>query len=163
MIGGPLPDALDALQDLHLRLLAEPLHAGDPSIAAGGLEVGQAGHAQRRAQGGDLLGPEIGDLQELEDPGRVAGPQLVERVAAAGGVQGGDLAGQRLADSRDLGEPLAGHQNAEVVRQPLQGAGAGLVRADLERVLALQLEERPDLSQRPGDGELVEHGLVILP
>jgi hypothetical protein len=48
-------------------------------------------------------------------------------------------------------------------RRPLDRARGVLVRADLERVLALQLEEERDLLERAGDIMLVHVGIRPIP
>ena len=108
-----------------------------------------------------FFGPRSGTCSELERARRVARAEPLEQLGRAGPVEVRDLPRERVADPLHLEEPARADERAEVLGEPLDRARAVLVGAHLEGVLALQLEQRPNLPQRPRHAELVEHPAVI--
>ena len=98
----------------------------------------------------DGLGPEPGDLQELDEARRDLGPQPLVEGEAAGRGELGELVADRLADARDarrIPGPVGRH---EVDRAPSDRIGGAVVGDDLEPELTLELEHVADLVEDPG-------------
>jgi hypothetical protein len=104
------------------------------------------------AQGRDLLRAEARNLQHLDQPGLDRRLQVLEEFEAARGVQLGDLLRQRLADALHALDPALGDELLKlIVLEGLDRPGARRVGPDLERILALELHQRPDLGKHVGD------------
>ena len=107
--GAPERDAVaaagerfDAGEDLGFGLLAHAGQAAQLAGAGGGFQLGQVGDAQLLPEQGDLLGSQVGHLQQLHQGGGHFGFQLLEEVQPAGGEQLVDLLGDGLAHAGDL-------------------------------------------------------------
>ncbi len=94
-------------------------------------------------------------LAQLEHTGRERGPQSLELLATARLVELADRRGQRRTDAGDLGEAVLGDERPEIGRERLQRPGPALVRAGLERIPTLDLEEESDLAQQSGDRQAI--------
>ena len=155
----PVSDAiLDAFEDLDLRLFAKALEVGDGAAGAGRLEFGQVVDVQLRPKRADFLRSEPGNLDDLEQTGRNARLELLVERQDAIAVERGDLVDQRLAHAGDFLQLVRGDQFAQILGERFQRAGAGGIRADLERVLARQLQQRRDLIEDRGDLGFSHHG-----
>lgn len=100
----------------------------------------------------DLLRAQPGDLQHLHESGRHRGAELFQEFEPPRASQLRDLGGEGLADSLYAAQ-FTGLDQARELRflYRLKGAGAALVGADLERILAREFEQRGDLRERIGD------------
>ncbi len=126
-VGGAV--LLDAGEDLLLAPLPEALEAADPLVAAGLLQLLDAPDAERFVERGGLLRPEVRQAEQLEDPGRELGAELLEEGQAPGPVELGDLLRQGVADVRQLGEAALAHQRVQVAAEPGHPVGAQVVGA----------------------------------
>ena len=138
----------EAGQELGLRLRAEAPDAAHAPGLRGRLEVLDGGDPERLVERGDARHAEARHLAQLQHAGRQRGPQSLELLAPARLVELADRRGQRRADAGDLGEAVLGDERLEVGRERLQRPRPALVRASLERIPALDLEEEPDLAQQ---------------
>jgi hypothetical protein len=145
----------DAGQDPLLGLGPEALERAQPARLRRFLELCERADAEGRVQGGDARDGEVGDIGQLQHPGREGTAQPLELLAAAGAVDLGDGRGQGLAHAGKRGQPSLGHHRAQVGVQGLQGARPPLVGPGLERVAALDLEQEADLAQQLRDLETV--------
>ena len=97
-----------------------------------------------------VFGPDALQVQQIEDRRRKLGDEL----AMVGGVAGlGDLAdprGEILADAGNLAQPVV-VERRELVRMVGDDVGAVAVRANLERVVVLDLQEIGDLPEDARD------------
>ena len=104
----PLPglaEALEAGQDVFLRLRSEALHLADPFALCGGPEVIQGRDAELVEEPSRRLCPHPRHPRHFDQGGRELRLQLHRRGDLAGLEQGVDLFRQRLADAGDLGRP----------------------------------------------------------
>ena len=96
----------------------------------------------------------------------MVGGKLLQQFLVIGDRAGvdelADLRGEVLADAGDR-EPLRRGQVGEALGGVGDGLGGVAVRADLERVLALDLEKIADLGEDAGDGEVVEARTALGP
>ena len=83
--------------------------------------------------------------------------EILVILQAAGGDEFGDLLLERLANAFELAQARFGDQLVERLAQGLDRAGGVLIGAGLERVLTLQLQQRPNADQHFGYLVLV-HG-----
>ena len=146
---------LERLQDEGLLLRAHALEAAQPSLARRALEVVERADAELAVEQRDGLRADALQAEQVEDGRRELLQQLLVIGDRAGVDELADLGVEVLADPGDR-EPCRGRQ----VGDPLGGVRDGLrgvaVRADLERVLALDLEQVADLGEHARDGEVVE-------
>jgi hypothetical protein len=70
--------------------------------------------------------------------------QFVVVGKLAGGDEGRDFFAEGIADPRDAFQFIFADERAEVVFEHFEGAGAVVVGADLERIFALELEQKGD-------------------
>ena len=98
--------------------------------------------AQLVVQGLDLLRAQAGDFEHRDQPGRGRSLQLLVILQLAGGDEFGDLLLERLADAFDFAQALFGDELVQRLAQRLERARGILIGAGLERVLALQLQQR---------------------
>ena len=149
---------LDALEDLLLGLGAETLELGDRAGLADLLQLREILDRELRPERADLLGPEPRDLHDLEQAGGDRSLELLVERQDAVAAERRDLIDERLAQPGNVGQLAAVDQLAEVLGEVLEDAGAGGVRADLERVLARQLHQGGDLVEDRRDVGFLHHG-----
>src|SRR5205085_1366387 len=150
-----LARALDALQDLLLRLGAEAAQRGQPIGLGRGLELVQAADAELLVQHANLGQAEVGNAEELEDAGGELRAQLVEVARAPFARQLLDDRGGRLANAGRLDQRAGGDQLAGVAVLRAQRARGALESERLETIRFRQFEVARDLIERSGDFELV--------
>ncbi len=145
---------LDRLQDLGLLLRAHPRHGADAAGPRRGGQVVEAGDAEGRVEPRHGLRPHALQPQQVEHRGR----ELFEQgPVVGGGARVGELAnpgGQVLADAGDRAQLGVGHPCDRVAGRR-HGVGGGAVGADLERVLALDLEQIGDLAEHLRDRAVI--------
>ena len=142
--------AADAFENIGLRLLPKPLQAGDLAVFARLLKLLDRFEAEFVVQGLDLLWPQPGDVEHRHQPRWDRGFQVLVILQAAGGDEFGDLLLERIADAFDVAHALFGNHFIQRLAQGLNGAGGVLIRAGLERILSLQLQQRRDVDQHFG-------------
>ena len=160
MLGGVLPFARDAFEQIGLGLLAKPVQFGDLAGLAGGFKFGDGIHAELLVERLDLLRPEAGNVEHLDEARRDGGFQLLVIFQFPRLDEFGDLLFERFADAFDFAEPLFGDELGERLAQAFErprGVGVG---AGLERVFALQFQQRADFDEHLGDFVFV-HGSIM--
>ena len=137
-------------------------HAGEApqlSGAGGGFQLGQRGDVELLPEQGDLLGTQVGHLEQVDQGGRNFSFEPLEEVKPTGGEELVDLLGDRFADAGDLGEaaffPVFDRFSAEVG----QAVGGLAVGEDLVDDFALDLEQVGDLREDLGE---LEVGVVFV-
>ena len=149
---------LDALEDLLLGLGAEALELGDRAGLADLLQFREIRDGELRPERADLLGPEPGNLHDLEQAGGDRSLELLVEWQDTVAAERRDLVDQRLAQPGNVGQLASVDELAEVLGQVLKDAGAPRVRADLERVLTRQLHQGGDLVEDRRDVGFLHHG-----
>ena len=104
-----------------------------------------------------VFGPDALQVEQVEDRGGNSCEQLLVVGNRAGLDELADLRGEVLADAGNARGAAAGVRSASRSASVSDGFRGVAVRANLERVLALDLEQVADLGQDAGDGEVV-HG-----
>ena len=141
------------LENELLLLRAQALQLADPAVAARRLELVDRADAELRKQLGNGFRSDALKMKKVQN----RRGELLEQVAMIASLAGfGDLAdlrGELLADAGNGAELVFG-----AVRETLgcvcDCVGRIPVRADLERVLALDLEEVGNLREDARDGEV---------
>ena len=151
VLAGELALEGDAFENLRLRLLAEAIEHSDLARLARGFERLDGVHAQLVVELLDLLRPEAGDAEHLDEAGRDGGFQLVVVGEVPGGDELGDLVHEGIAEALEFAEALLGDEFLQRLGQALQRACGVLVGAGLEGVLALEFEEGANLGEHGGD------------
>ena len=147
---GELPLERDGLDNLGLRLFAEPLQGGDLMSLTCCLELLHRIDAQLLVQPLHLLGAQALDLQQGRQARGKRRLQFVVVGQGAGGHQAGDFFLERLPETLEFPQAILSHDFLQWLRQPLQNAGSILVGSGFERVFALQFQQRPDLQKHRG-------------
>src|SRR5713226_4661351 len=148
---------LERLQDQRFFLGPHAAQRPDPAVPAGSLEIVERPNAKLTVEGRDGLGADPLQTQNVEDARREFGEQLamVFRVARLADLT--DPRGEVFADARDL--PQARFvETPELVRVVGRDVGAVPIRANLERVLVLDLEEVGNLPENPRDRLITQGG-----
>ena len=156
-VGGAAGDGLEKVGG---GFLPKAVEGGEAAVLAGFLEGLEGFDFQFFAEGPELLGSEAGQVEEGEKARGDGGAELIEVGEFAGGDQGGDFFAQGLPDARQLTEAVGADEFRQIGGGGLQGAGGGEVGPALERVLALQFENRADLPEG-GGGLILGHGLKL--
>ena len=157
---GSAPHEGDVLEDHGFRLFAKPLHPAHRCGAAGRLEAIERINPQGIDQQADLLRPEPGHPQQIEDPDRNPGRQLLEERKFAGVEDRLDLGGEIPPDAVEVGEgscfvPADRFEGIDLIGD---GPGRGAVGADPERVLPVVFEEFGEAIEEGGDVGVVQGG-----
>ncbi len=153
---------LERGQDLRLRFRAEAGNAPHAPGLEGVAESLDGGDPERLVERGDPRDAEPRDLAQLDHAGRQRGAEPIELLAPPRQMELADRPGQRRADTGELGQPAVGHERRQIRSQRLERPGAALVRAGLERILALELQQEADLAQGVGDRQAVHASRVPL-
>ena len=146
---------LDRLQNQLLLLRAHAFQRSNASRLGRLGEIGEALDPQFLIEHRDGLRPDALEPQDFEQRLRKFGQQLLADGAVAGERDFANAAGEVLAD------PVPRAQAGLVQARHLLGGvaddvGGVAIGADLERVVALQLEQVRDLRQRARHGAVVE-------
>ena len=145
-----LPALVDGLENERFLLRAHSLQRTHPAVLCGTLQLVQRFHAEFLVKDGDGLGPDALEVQQVEDRGRKLGEQFLVKWRVARIRDLPDACGQVLADAGNLAQ-LGCVQRAQIVRMVGHDVGAIAVCANLERVLALDLEQIGDLAENSRD------------
>jgi hypothetical protein len=138
----------DALQNLALRLLAEPVEVRDFAGLASRFQLLDGLDAKLLVERPGLLRSHAGDLQHLDQSGGHRGFDLLVVFQAARRDEFGHLFLDALADAGDLSQSIFRDHLLQRLGEVLQRAGRVRVGAGFERVLALQLQQRADLDEQ---------------
>ncbi len=95
----------------------------------------------------DFLGAESGNIEHGDQPGRRGGFEVLVIGEFAGGDEFGDLFLDGVADAFDLGQALFGDQFLQRFAERFEGAGGIRVGPGFEGILALQLQQHPNVFQ----------------
>ena len=132
-----------------------PAKRADAAVGCGPLEIVERADAELAIERRDRLRPDALQVQQVEDGRRKLGDELAVVLRVAGL---GDLADARrevLADAGNLAQP-GGVERRERVRMIGDDVGAVAIRADLERVVVLDLEQIGDLPEDARDAEVIQ-------
>src|SRR5204862_2611290 len=119
------------------------------------LEVVAGWDVELAIQGRDGLGSDTLEVKQIENGRRKLGDELamVGRVTGFGDFA--DARGEILADSRNFPQ-LGRLERCQLMRVIRGDVGAVAVRANLERIVVLDLEQVGDLPQDPRDREVIQ-------
>ena len=133
---------------------AHPLERSQASRARRGFEVVDRGNAKLAVEQRDGLGTDTLQTHQLEERRRKLREQLLVNGAGAGGCDLANARRQVLADPRPRAQLrfIARGRRFRLMRDDV---GAVAIRANLERVLALELEQIADFAEHAGDGDVV--------
>ena len=144
MASGALFERGETVEDFFLRLGAEAVEGGDFVFLARFFEVGQRGDLEFFVEGFDFFRSEAGDVEEFEEfRGKLRAEVVVVRQLSRG-HEGGDFLAQGFADAGDAFQLVLADEGAKVAFEHFEGAGAVVVGADFEGVLALEFEQEGD-------------------
>ena len=143
----PLLGALDRREDVLLGLLAHLGQAADLPLAAGRLELGDRRDVELLVEELRGLGADVLQGHDVQEAGGVLLLEVLEGGALPGLDELLELLGDPLADARDVAELVLAGEGGDVLGEALEGLGDVVVRADLERVVPLHLEELPELAE----------------
>ncbi len=143
---------------------AHALEGAHPAVAGSLFERVERGHAQLVVQTLDGLGADTLQPEQVEDRRRKVGEQLVAKRRVAGVGDFADAGGQVATDSRQGAESglVEGRHRRRLGRD---GLGGVAVRANLEWVVASNLEQVSDLEEQAGDSSVVHGvpGIIMAP
>src|SRR5216684_520453 len=139
---------LERFEDERLLFQTHAVQGANPAVPRGALEIGERPDVELSVERPDGLRTDALELQEVEHGRRELRGELamVRRVAGVG-----DLMNSRreiFADARNLTKPRL-VQGRELMGMVGSDIGAVSICADLERVVALDLEEIGDLPKDP--------------
>jgi hypothetical protein len=143
---GEAPLFLEGLEDQRLLLGAHALHLADAAVTGRLLEVRERAHAQVAVKPRDRLGTDALEVQQIEHSGREFLQQVLVIADRTAVDQLANLGRDVFADARQR-QPLRRTQAGDAKRLVRDGFARVAIRADLERVLPLDLEEIADLSE----------------
>jgi two-component system, NtrC family, response regulator AtoC len=143
--------ALDRIEDFCLASLAEAFHFAEPAIACRRTEILDALDPERIVKNAQCVKPDPGHLGELEDALRQARAKRLEDVGGALLVELFDRVRERVADPGEVAKAPVADELVDRNLRRLERACASLERARLVAVRPLQLKQRCDLAQAPGD------------
>jgi hypothetical protein len=153
-LGGIPALLIQGLEDLRLLLRAHPGHPANASVVSGPFELLQAGDAKLTMESSDRLGTDALEAQQVQDRRREFLEQCLVITDRAGLGELADLGGEILADARER-QALVRRQPGDAPRFVNHGFGRVAVGADLEGVVAFDLEKVADLRQHARDCEIV--------
>jgi hypothetical protein len=142
---------IDGLEDLLLRLDPEALQGQQAVLAAGILQLAQAGDAQLLPELAHPLGPQPGQLQDLLQARREGGLQGLQRRGFPRAHQLPDHLGDGGADAMDPGQSILGGQGLQAFRVAFHDTGRALEGQGLVGILPLQLAVHRDAGEDRGD------------
>ena len=159
-----LPVILDGLQQLDLRLFAEPGEFSSLPLLADTLQILHGGDPKLIVERLDLLGSQTLQLEQLENSFGEGSLQLLVVFQTTRGHQFGDLLRDRLADPLDFPKTPLGNNLLDRLAQGFQSPCGIRISTDFERIFSLEfkqlgdvLEDLTDMSWRFG------HSLAMLP
>jgi hypothetical protein len=147
--GAPLLEPLDLLEDVLLGPIAKARHVAEAVRPSRVFQLGQVADAELLEDDPRLAGPQARHLEQLDQAGRELAAQPLDVLERAGRQELADLLLERLADPLDAAQPLFGVKPLDRLAQALDPTGGVAVGVDSEPLLALDLEEIPDLLEQP--------------
>jgi hypothetical protein len=144
---------LERLEDQCFLLGAHAFHRADTAVARRLLQVGERAHAEVAVEPRHRLGSDALEVQQIQHRGRKFLQQVLVVADHAGVHQLADLGGDVFTDARQR-EPLGRRQAGDAVRLVRDRLARVAIRADLERVLSLDLEEIANLGQHARDRQV---------
>ena len=146
---------LEGLQDEGLLLRPHALDLAQPAVARRRFELFERADAELPVEKRHGLRADALQVQQVEDGRRELPQQFLVIRHAAGLDQFPDARVEVLADSRDR-EPFGWRQIGDTYRRVRDRLRGVAIRADLERVLGLDLEQVANLGEDARDGEVLE-------
>ena len=146
---------VERLQDQRFLLRAHPLHRANPAVDAGFFEIVERSDIEIAIERRHRLRTHALQPQQIEDGRGELGDEIAMHrgVARLGNLA--DARGEILADAGNL--PQAGLvEPSQIVRVVARDVGAVAVGADLERILALDLEQVGDLPENARDRGVIQ-------
>ena len=141
---GPLTEYLEAVEDFLLCFGPEAVQAGDFVLLAGFFQTGERRDLELFVEGFDFFRSEAGDVEEFEQSRREPGDKFVIIRQLAGGDESPDLFPESFSNAGNGFQFVFPDERSEVVFEHFEGTGAIVVGADLERIFALELEQKGD-------------------
>ena len=149
------------LADLRLFLLLHPGQRPEAAVGDGLLEVLGGGDAELPPHEADALGSEPGQVQQLEEPRRHLGQQLLVVRAVTGRHRLLELRGDAGAHTGHLLQLLAAAEHLrDVAGQRLDRLAGQPVGTDAEDAFALDLEDIGDLVEDAGERQVVHETIL---
>ena len=142
---------LDAFQNVCRSLFAKALQPGHAAVAAAFLQFLHRRNLQLLPHRVDFLLPHAADVKHLEKPRREFGLEVRVVVERARRHERRDLLCDGAAYAFDVAERPGLGSLPEISRESFDRASGIAIRANLERILALQLEHHRDFFERVGD------------
>ena len=150
-------DPRDALQDVLLGPLREPLHVAEAAGLGGRAQPVQRVDPERLVKQTDRPWADAGDAEHLEHAIGDLGAQPLVVLEPAGLGKLGQLRGQRLAGAGNLGRLTALEERRDVVGVALDRIGHPTVGDRLVDDLAEDLEHVADLVEDPRQLRVADH------
>ena len=150
-----LAPLVEGLEDQLLLLRPHAPHRAQPPRPGCVLEFLERRNAQRLVEEGGRLRPHALEVQQVEQRGGELGQQLLVVLHPARLDQLADLGRDLLADAGQLPQG-GGVEPLDPVGRVRDGIGRVAVRADLERVLGLDLEQVGNLAEHPRDRQVIQ-------
>ena len=141
---------LERFEDEPFLLRPHAAQRTDAAIGRRVLEIGERPDAELAVQRRHGLWPDAVQVEQVEDRRREFGQQLAMKGGAAGLGDLADSRGQILPDARNLAQARF-VERREVMRMIGGDVGAVPIRANLERIVVLDLEEVRNLPENAGD------------
>ena len=140
----------ERLENQALFLCAHALDGSHPAASRGLLEIVERPDVQLTIEHGDRLGPDALQVQEVQDARRKFRDELRcdTRTSRFGNLA--DSRGEVLSDARDFAKP-GDVERLAAVRMVRHDIGAVPVRANLEGVLGLDLQQIGDFTEHARD------------
>ncbi len=156
---------LEPAKNFGLQRGSQSLHRLEPIMQRGLLQLLYRGDAKLSVELEDLVRPQAGDAQHLEDPGGDFQPHRLELWMCAGAMQAHDDARDGLTHARNLAQPALGDDVSKGHRQSRQALSRTHISARAIRIAAAQRHALAELVEQLGDcGSVVGgcHGSVLL-
>jgi hypothetical protein len=153
---------LDGAQNQRFLLRAHTLERAQPAVAGGAFEIFKRPDIEVAIEECHGLRPDALEVQQVENRRGKFFEQLLMVLDRSRVHELGDLAGQILADSRQLKAVGRGERRdaIRVVRNRLRGIA---IRANLEGVLVLDLEQVADFGEHARDGQVLHEQSELSP
>ncbi len=145
----------EGLQDEGFLLRAHALEAAKASLPCRALQVVECANPKLTVERRDGLRADSLQPEQVEDGRRELLQERLVITDHAGVDELADLGAEVLTDAGDC-EPCCGRQVGDPLGGMRDGLGGVAIRADLERILALDLEQVADFGKDARDGEIVE-------
>jgi hypothetical protein len=148
---GALLEVGETEEDFFLGLGPEAIEAGDFVVLAGFFQIGERRDLEFFVEGFDFFRTEAGNVEKFEQFRRELRDQFVVVGKLSRGDEGRDFFAEGVADPRDAFQFIFADERSKVVFEHFKGARTVVVGADLERIFALELEQKSDALEDVND------------